>query len=226
MDDRVLVYRGADQPDMSVINPESDVWQHIKMPSAYIASQHPIRYAVISADARLIAVAGKRGLTHYNAISGRWKLFESEKEEDAFRVVGGMAWWSNVLIAACVENDIYQVRIDRYITKQTCLHSAGCHQIRLFSRDRPLTVDSALESVLLDSEPLLVAVIDSSLLVYTVDNTFHHFLIRQNGPASASVRLCGSIGFEGVVPDPRAVRGMSWLVPRSQQRAPHASRLR
>jgi hypothetical protein len=30
MDDRVLVYRGADQPDMSVINPESDVWQHIK----------------------------------------------------------------------------------------------------------------------------------------------------------------------------------------------------
>lgn len=33
MDDRVLVYRGADQPDMSVINPESDVWQHIKASS-------------------------------------------------------------------------------------------------------------------------------------------------------------------------------------------------
>ena len=32
MDDRVLVYRGADQPDMSVINPESDVWQHVKVP--------------------------------------------------------------------------------------------------------------------------------------------------------------------------------------------------
>lgn len=31
MDDRVLVYRGADQPDMSVINPESDVWQHVKV---------------------------------------------------------------------------------------------------------------------------------------------------------------------------------------------------
>ena len=31
MDDRVLVYRGADQPDMSVINPESDVWQRIKV---------------------------------------------------------------------------------------------------------------------------------------------------------------------------------------------------
>lgn len=31
MDDRVMVYRGADQPDMSVINPESDVWQRIKV---------------------------------------------------------------------------------------------------------------------------------------------------------------------------------------------------
>lgn len=31
MGDRALVYRGADQPDMSVINPEADVWQHIKV---------------------------------------------------------------------------------------------------------------------------------------------------------------------------------------------------
>ena len=31
MDDRILVYRGADQPDLSVINPESDVWQHVKV---------------------------------------------------------------------------------------------------------------------------------------------------------------------------------------------------
>jgi len=31
LDDRALIYRGADQPDMSVINPESDVWQHIKV---------------------------------------------------------------------------------------------------------------------------------------------------------------------------------------------------
>lgn len=38
MDDRVLVYRGADQPDMSVINPESDVWQHIHVRSPAISS--------------------------------------------------------------------------------------------------------------------------------------------------------------------------------------------
>ncbi|KAM0751704.1 RIC1-domain-containing protein, partial [Meredithblackwellia eburnea MCA 4105] len=197
MDDRVLVYRGADQPDMSVINPESDVWQHIKIPAAYIALHHPIRYAVISNDARLIAVAGRRGLTHYNALSGRWKLFEVEKEEDAFRVVGGMAWWSNVLIVTCLDQGVYQ--------------------IRLFSRDRPLTISESLEVVPLDSEPLLLSVFDSSLLVYTADNTFHHFLIRQT-KSGARLRACGSIGFEGVVADPTKVRGMSWLVPKSQQR--------
>jgi hypothetical protein len=43
MDDRALVYRGADQPDMSVINPESDVWQHIKVSASwhYIFELHP-----------------------------------------------------------------------------------------------------------------------------------------------------------------------------------------
>ncbi|BGP18933.1 hypothetical protein JCM10213_005480 [Rhodosporidiobolus nylandii] len=198
MDDRVLVYRGADQPDMSVINPESDVWQHIKIPAAYIAAQHPIRYASISPDARLIAVAGQRGLTHYNALSGRWKLFELEKEEDAIRVVGGMGWWGSTLIVGCAEG--------------------GQYQLRLFSRDQPLTLATSLESYPLDSEPLLISVFDSSVLLYTADNTFHHFLIRPTRGAGPRLRECGSIGFEGVVRDTRKVRGLSWLVPKSQQR--------
>ncbi|KAM0787921.1 hypothetical protein ACM66B_006127 [Microbotryomycetes sp. NB124-2] len=197
LDDRVLVYRGADQPDMSVINPESDVWQHIKIPASYIALQHPIRYAVISSDARLIAVAGQRGLTHYNALSGRWKLFELEKEEDAIKVVGGMAWWSNVLIVGCIES--------------------GHYQLRIFSRDRPLTFADTIEVVPLESEPLVMAVFESSLLLYTADNTFHHFLIS-HARGSTRLRLCGSIGFEGVVSEPAKVRGISWLVPKSQQR--------
>jgi len=61
-------------------------------------------------------------------------------------------------------------------------------------------------------------VFDSSLLVYTNDNTFYHFLIRHPKGGLPKLRLCGSIGFEGVVSDPRKVRGVSWLVPKSQQR--------
>jgi hypothetical protein len=143
-------------------------------------------------------VAGQRGLTHYNALSGRWKLFETERDEEAVRVTGGMAWWSNVLVVGCIES--------------------GSYQLRLFSRDKPLSLADSLEVVHLASEPLLLSVFDSSLLVYTADNTFHHYLIRHTKQGSTRLKVCGSIGFEGVVADPRKVRGMSWLVPKSQQR--------
>ena len=108
--------------------------------------------------------------------------------------------------------------------------SSACHRarpglwiepswLRLFSRDKPLSLADTLEIVPLDSAPLVLSVFDSSLLVYTADNTFHHFLIRSTRSGGPRLRVCGSIGFEGVVQDPRRVRGLSWLVPKSQQRA-------
>lgn len=161
-------------------------------------------------------------MTHYNALSGRWKLFELEKEEEAIRIVGGMAWWGSTLIVGCVVEGHYQVRPSFAPFDLPLADLESSLQLRLFSRDQPLTITSSLEVYPLDSEPLLLSVFDSSLLLYTADNTFHHFLIR---PTRASARSegpklveCGSIGFEGVVQDPRQVRGLSWLIPKSQQR--------
>jgi hypothetical protein len=82
----------------------------LQIPASYIASHHPLHYASISPDARLIAVSGQKGLTHYNALSGRWKLFEQEKEEEAIQVKGGMAWWGSTLIVGCEVEGQYQVR--------------------------------------------------------------------------------------------------------------------
>ncbi len=125
LDDMLLVYRGADQPDMSVINPESDVWRPVKVgslrrvkqpaslkvlpqyPPMYIAANWPIRYTSVSADGKLLAVAGRFGLSHYSALSGRWKLFRDEAEEREMTVRGGMLWFHHVLIAA-VETDTGQ----------------------------------------------------------------------------------------------------------------------
>lgn len=139
MDDRVLVYRGADQPDKSVINPESDVWQHIKVclesrpllmsqiPDAYISTNWPIRYASISSDGKLIAVAGRRGLTHYSASSGRWKLFADERQERMFVVRGGLLWFHHVLIAAVDVEKTYQVTFrcpkSYLLTRQSCAYT-------------------------------------------------------------------------------------------------------
>lgn len=197
LDDRVLVYRGADQPDMSVINPESDVWQHIHIPAVYIATNWPIRYACISSDGRFVAVAGKRGLTHYSAASGRWKLFTHEREERAFSVRGGLLWFHHVLIAA--------------------VEQGGKYAIRLYSRDAELTESGVLSAHAVPAPVLCMSLLGNSLLVYTADSMLYHFLIL---PTRDTIRLqlCGSIGFQGLVTVPARVRALSWLVPDAQRR--------
>ncbi|TKY86701.1 hypothetical protein EX895_004341 [Sporisorium graminicola] len=196
-DDSVHVYRGADQTDLTAITPESDLWQHIKIPQSYLAANWPVRYAAISSDGNLIAVAGRRGLAHYSSSSGRWKLHKSIAQEQSFVVRGGMQWFQHVLIAAC--------------------DSGGEFQLRLYSRDTDLDSSHLLDLQVLPSPVILTSLFDNSLLVYTADNTFYHFLIDLSQDR-IRLRLCGSITFEGIVGEPARVRGMSWMIPESQQR--------
>ncbi|KAI0257303.1 RIC1-domain-containing protein [Lactifluus subvellereus] len=196
MDDRVLVYRGADQPDMSVINPESDVWQHIKIPQKYLATNWPIRYSAISADGRLIAIAGRRGITHYSSTSGRWKSFADELQEKAFTVRGGLLWFHHVLVAA--------VEVGR------------SWQLRLYSRDLELSNQNVLYRESLTSPAVILSLVDNSLLVYTTDNTLLHYLIVPTAD-TIKLHLAGSISFEGVIANPNAVRVLSWMIPTAQK---------
>ncbi|OSX67794.1 hypothetical protein POSPLADRAFT_1042987 [Postia placenta MAD-698-R-SB12] len=196
MDDRVLVYRGADQPDMSVINPESDVWQHIKIPQAYLSANWPIRYSALSADGRLIAIAGRRGLVHYSTTSGRWKMFSDDLQEQAFVVKGGLLWFHHVLIAA--------------------VDVANTSQIRLYSRDMELSNQNVLHREILSSPVIILSLVDNSLLVYTADNTLYHYLIIPTAE-TIKLHLCGSISFSGVIAAPGAVRLLSWMIPSAQK---------
>jgi hypothetical protein len=54
-------------------------------------------------------MAGRRGLIHYSATSGRWKLFADEVQEQAFSVKGGLLWFHHVLIAAVEVSGSHQV---------------------------------------------------------------------------------------------------------------------
>ncbi|KAF9015469.1 RIC1-domain-containing protein [Cyathus striatus] len=192
MDDRALVYRGADQPDMSVINPESDVWHT----SRYLSVNWPIRYSSLSSDGRLIAVAGRKGLIHYSSTSGRWKLFADEQQEQAFAVRGGLVWFHHVLIAAVEVSKSYQ--------------------IRLYSRDMELTSQNILHREILTSPVVILSLVDNSLLVYTVDNTLYHYLIVPTAD-SIKLHLCGAITFTGIIAAPSAVRMLSWMIPTAQK---------
>ena len=182
---------------MSVINPESDVWQRIKIPQDYLATNWPIRYSAVSADGRLIAIAGRRGLVHYSSSSGRWKLFADERQEQAFTVRGGLLWFHHVLIAA--------------------VEASKSFQIRLYSRDLELSNQNVLHREILTSPVVILSLVDNSLLVYTADNTLFHYLITPTED-TIKLHLCGSISFEGVVVAPTAVRVLSWMIPTAQKR--------
>ncbi|GAW09871.1 RIC1-domain-containing protein [Lentinula edodes] len=196
LEDRALVYRGADQPDISIINPESDVWQHIKVPQSYLAANWPIRYSSLSSDGRLIAIAGRRGLVHYSASSGRWKLFTDPVQEQAFSVQGGLLWFHHVLVAA--------------------VEVSKTHQIRLYSRDLELSNQNVLHREVMPSPVIILSLVDNSLLVYCADNTLFHFLIIPTAD-TIKLHLCGSITFNGVIATPSAVRMLSWMIPSAQK---------
>ena len=64
---------------------------------------------------------------------------------------------------------------------------------------------------------VIMSLVDNSLLVYTADNTLHHYLIIPTQD-NIKLHLCGSISFEGVIAAPSAVRVLSWMIPSAQKR--------
>lgn len=192
----VMVYRGYDLPDLTSISAEPFLWHTARIPANYLLNQWPIKCTVVSSDGRYVAVAGRRGLAHYSINSGRWKTFANEAMENEFHVRGGMCWYQHILVAAVEANRSYE--------------------LRLYSRETAL--DS---STVMFSQPMSAAIVlitpsgEDSLLVYTYDNTLHHFVFA---PTSGAVRpiQVGQIGFHGIVRSPARVRGLSWILPESQ----------
>ncbi|CAG8522977.1 22493_t:CDS:10 [Cetraspora pellucida] len=202
MDDRLLLYRGGDQEDLSAINPDTIVWQHIPVPIMYISENWPIKYASISGDGRYIAVAGRRGLAHYNVNSGRWKLFGNQQQEQEFAVRGGLLWFKQFLVAAC-EN----VRTHTY-------------EIRMYSRETNLDNIHMIQLIKIPSNILYLSIVDNALLVYCGDNMMYHYLMTilsphdNGGIKSISVELCQQISFVGVIHAPARVSSISWFQPK------------
>lgn len=108
--EKILIYRGYDQSDITAISQETSVlWHHVQIPTVYLADNWPIRSVVISPDGKYVAIAGRRGLAHYSVNSGRWKTFISENMEQDFAVRGGMCWYQHILIAAVETDEFYEV---------------------------------------------------------------------------------------------------------------------
>lgn len=90
-------------------------------------------------------------------------------------------------------------------------------QIRLYSRDLELSSQNVLHREILATPVIIMSIVDNSLLVYTADNTLHHYLIIPTAD-NITLHLCGSITFDGIIAAPGAVRLLSWMIPSSQKR--------
>jgi RAB6A-GEF complex partner protein 1 len=192
----VMIYRGYDLPDLTTISAEPFLWHTARIPSTYLLNQWPIKYTVISADGRYLAVAGRRGLAHYSINSGRWKTFANEAMEGEFQVRGGICWYQNILVAAVEVNRTFE--------------------LRLYSREASLDNANVLHVQQLPAAVVLLTPTgEDSLLVYAYNNLLYHFIFA---PVSGGVRLVqlGHIAFHGIVRSPARVRGLSWILPESQ----------
>ena len=192
----VMLYKGHDIPDPTFLHSDASLWQTIQVPASYLLHHWPIKMALISSDAKYVAVAGRRGLAHYSIASGRWKTFDDPGAEHEFAVRGGMVWYQHFLIA--------------------CVEAGNRYQIRIYSREKALDYSHVqfMEDLAAPAVYCRVSGADS-LLVYTYDNTLLHFIVI---PTSSSIRLVqvGQIGFHGIIRAPPRVRAISWILPEDQ----------
>ncbi|KAI9028097.1 RIC1-domain-containing protein [Phycomyces nitens] len=211
-DDRLLLYNsGGDyqENNTTTIDPDAVAWTHILYPTMYITDHWPIRCSSVSRDGKYIAIAGKRGLAHYNTTSGRWKMFGNQQQEKSFLVRGGLAWYKHVLVAAC----------------EVPLHHGNIYEIRLYSRDSNLDNAYILHTEVIHHIPNYITICGNFLLVYTSDNILNIYSIfigsdvpptmgNLNPTANlARIKLSRQISLDGIITNASRVRGISLFNP-------------
>jgi hypothetical protein len=159
-DDHLLIYEG-NFSDVDVLNLDPLQWRTIQMPASYMARQWPIRCASIDFTGSFLAVAGKHGFTHYSLMTGKWKIFGSERQEQAFRV-SHLVWIRSYIVTA------YQVEsIHRY-------------NIVVFSKDDNLDLNSSVCSISSSQPIIAMNNQDVNLLVYFGDNSLNYYVLEKN----------------------------------------------
>ncbi|KAI7899477.1 RIC1-domain-containing protein [Cokeromyces recurvatus] len=201
-DDRILLYNnwGDYQENNTTIDPAAVAWTHIQYPNLYITDHWPIRYTSISTDGKYIAIAGKRGFAHYNAVSNRWKLFGNQQQEQSFLVRGGMVWYKDILIVACES-----------------IQQKG-YQIRMYSRDSNLDNTFILHTEPLLNVPVYVTLCGNYLLVYTSENVINIYNVNVNALSTnkgewARLDLVRRISLMGIVSHVLKVRSINLFSP-------------
>ena len=211
----IIIYRSHELSESLSAATDPSLWLHVAIPEAYILRQRPVRAVVISPDGRYVALAGRRGLAHYNVQSGRWRTFDDIEAENEFVVRGGMCWYRHMLIAGV---ETVETTFEVSATFRIASEPLREQQLRIFSRERGLNDASLVFKEVLPAPPIVITQTGAdSILVYTYDNFLYHFIITV---ASTGVQLVqvGQIGLHGIVRAPARIRAITWYIPEYQRR--------
>ncbi|KAG0258412.1 hypothetical protein DFQ27_004650 [Actinomortierella ambigua] len=192
LNDRVLVYSEGHRRDVaSTINPDTFVWNNVMVPPVYTSDNWPIRYSSLTPDGRYLAVAGRRGLAHFNLHTCRWKLFGNWQQEQSFRVQGGMAWFKNILIVGC---------------ETVADHRT---ELRLYPREANLDNNDVVFTEQFEHRITQLSVWKSSLLVYTANNTLYCYSL--GSAKMINLELVWKTSLQDIVESPSLLKSISIL---------------
>ncbi|KAJ3103496.1 hypothetical protein HDU97_010079 [Phlyctochytrium planicorne] len=178
-DDRLLLYEG-NATDFDPMNVDLMQWESVQ-------------YTSYNDSGTNIAIAGRRGIAHYNTNSNKWKLFGNEIQEQSFTVSsGGILWYDDIIIASTEDTSTWD------------------HELRFFSRE------ANLDSKCLHIEPMADTIIamssiGSNLLIFSADNVLRYFsIVKMANGQRLRLELHQQILLDGVVTNPFAVHSVAW----------------
>ncbi|KAI8323483.1 hypothetical protein GQ54DRAFT_309984 [Martensiomyces pterosporus] len=192
-DEKVFLYRCEfEAQDLSSQQPEL-LWHVAQVPTQYITSNWPVRFAAADDDGQHIAVAGRRGLACYSVDTHKWRLFRNQQQEASISCTGGLLWYREYLVVACINHEFQNTP-----------------QLLFFPRNRPLDTTSDLHTVALESPVVAMSCHNSMLLVYCRNMALYQYAIFDDMDfIQVSLRRAIDLSHTGI--DPRRVRSLQWV---------------
>ncbi|KAJ1733841.1 WD40 repeat protein [Coemansia biformis] len=192
-DEKVFLYLGGLEAHGAASQQPELQWHAAHIPPGYMANNWPIRYVAADDGGQHIAVAGRHGVAHYSLATLRWRLFRSQQQEASLTCVGGLLWYQEYLVVACISHE-----------------HGDSPQVMFFPRSRPLDTASDVQTVALESPAVAMGCHNSTLLVLCRSGMLYQYAIFDDMDfIQVSFRRAVDLGSAGV--DPLRVRSLQWV---------------
>ncbi|EOA25322.1 hypothetical protein CARUB_v10018639mg [Capsella rubella] len=146
-DDRLLMVQAEDTDELKLL--------HLKLPVSYITQNWPVQHVAASEDGKDLAVAGLHGLTLYNVMYKRWRVFGDVSQEQQIHCKG-LLWLGKKIVVICnyIEaSETYELLFyPKYHLDQSSLL---CRKVLL---GKPMVMDVYQDYILVSYLPFIIHV--------------------------------------------------------------------